>query len=238
MSDIGFPKHLVDNLQDKKISRKPVDWEKEIVDMDEGWIYERKKNKKGKKLRKFFETLRAGYENRIFFWKPKINDLVVAEAKRWKAIEYRQRQITPLLKVFELVRDNAPFSCVHITNNWPEHSWVEFCKPNDDSGNIGISWNWTKGNGPSKNFPHKQKIGDAWFAYEMRSAEVRHRASHFEEVFRLALEKRYSFYNRDIYNQTKILIINGRQYILGRAGSGYGYGVVAYPEDIVTETVK
>ncbi len=244
MSDkIGFPVGLADGLiKEEKVARRPiVDWDKEIPDMEEGWVYARRGNKKGKRLRKFLQPM-AGYyrDDSPLIWMPRVNDLVTAEAKRWKALEYRVREITPLLKVFELVRDNAPFCCVHITDHWPECTWVKFPRTSDGSyGNsIGVSWDWVKGK-EKPNLPQKQDIGDAWFAYESRSSEVRRRVGLFESLFQMALEKRYAdeFYRHRDRTFLRNLVINGRTYLVGRKEGG-GFGVIAYPEDIITEVVK
>jgi hypothetical protein len=219
--------------------------------MDEGWIYafNPRTQKRGKKLRKFYELLNRGsydFDEGIRFWKPKINDVVTAEAKRWKALQYRSKQYAKISPAFDLVLKNTPFSCIRITKEYPGFAWVEFPHNNSGPYERGVSWNWWDRSSTNKNktekpeSPLKQDVGDAWFYYEDRSREIRTRSTYFETVFSKSIQKNYGdlFYG-DHYNRLKKLklIINGREYLIGN-GERDGFGVLVYPEDFTTEVVE
>lgn len=225
------------------------DLDTEILDMQEGWIYERKRrNQKGKKIRKWFEQLRFGYnDERISFWKPKINDLVACEARRWKAIQYRNNQMKKVESAFDLVVENTPFCCIRKTEEWPGFAWVEFPHYNDNGyGTRGVSWNWWEIQKTRNvnveldrpNCPLKQDVGDAFFNYEDRSSIIRKRVGIIEQVFQMSLEKKYAqqFYEAR-YSRTLLnLVINGRNYLIGMI-EGQRFGVIAYHEDVITQVL-
>lgn len=220
----------------------------EILDQEEGWIYERKMNgKKGKRLRKFFERLGRGYSDEgITFWRPKLDDIAYCEAKRWKAKLYATSQYKKVIGAFDLVLNNTPFSCIRITEQYPGFAWVEFPHNNSGPYDRGVSWDWWESSYRNKNkskdrpeSPLKQDVGDAWFNYEDRSREIRQRVGYFELLFHQAIEKKYSqgFY-RERHGNTKIkLVINGREYLIGMA-EGRSFGVIAYPEDTITQVIE
>jgi hypothetical protein len=238
ISDVLYPEKVTWEKQFKNW----YDSEKEILDAKEGWIYERKaKNKKGKKLRKHFERL----EENITFWRPKLNDLALCEAKRWKAIQYQKNQLEKVIGAFDLVTKNKPFCCIRNTNDFPHYSWVIFRNSDSD----GVSWDWWDHTRESKktklpnkqDFPLKQDVGDKWFEYESRSRLINQRVSYFELLFKKAIDKRYSdfFYEKpQRYGKIKKkLVINGREYIIGVSLHGY-FDVIAYPEDVITEVIE
>jgi len=224
------------------------DFENEILDAQEGWIYsKRKNNRKGNKLRKFYERLYGGRgrDEGITFWKPKINDLAYCEAKRWMAVQHHHKQHTKIIGAFKEVTDNAPFCCIRNTEEAPGFAWIVFHK--SDRHDPGVSWEWWELSYEKKNkqlerpdCKLRQDIGDAWFAYEERSQQLRERAAHFQKLFMLALEKRYQdeFYRTNRYGSVKRkLIINGREYLIG-AVDGRTFGVIVYPEETTVEIVE
>ena len=107
----------------KAPARRPgwYDYQTEILDSEEGWIYEKlRRNKKGKKLRKVFESLHGGWDREgITFWKPKLNDLAFCEAKRWMAVQYQKNQYPKITGVFEDALKNTPFCCIRMTKEAP-----------------------------------------------------------------------------------------------------------------------
>jgi hypothetical protein len=257
---------LMPEMETMPRHRQYPDFHTEILDVEEGWIYEKKKNgKKGKKIRKFYERLN-GYgfgrndDDSITFWRPKINDLVTCEAKRWKAIQYRIKQYAKIIGVFDLVLKNTPFCCIR---TYPNSSriedivkWIVFPHyPQRDSGVSHDLWDghetdpktgqraWNNGRKTQErpNVPLKQDIGDAWFHYEDRSRILRERCGYFEQVFEMALKKRYEEefcnYENRYSTKKKCLIINGRTYVIGPSERNR-FGVLAYPEDLTTEIVE
>ena len=245
---------LTKEKEAKEVERKgsrygwsQYDYRTEILDEKEGYVYEKKRgNKKGKRLRKFFEALGRGYsDERACFWRPKLDDLAYCEAKRWKAQQYKQNQYKKIIGAFDLVLKNTPFSCIRITKNYPGFAWVEF--PHYDHEPRGVSWDWWESNYRNKNktdkppSPLKQDVGDAWFYYEDRSRELRQRVSYFELLFHMALEKRYSqavYMMRNSGSQSVLkLVINGREYIVG-CPDGRSFGVIAYPENIINQVIE
>lgn len=243
---------LAGNDEPKKEKRHPgsYDFHTEILDEEEGWIYEkvltkRGKPKKGKKLRKVLQNVYGGWgKEEITFWKSKLNDLAFCEAKRWKAVQYKLKQFAKITGVFEQVLANTPFCCIRMTNEAPGYAWVVF--PNYRSN--GVSWEWWESNYKRRNNQEelerpnlelRQDIGDAWFDYEKRSQQIRERVGYFEQVFHKALEQRYAdeFYrDRDKYIYKKKLVINGREYLIGETNNR-SFGVIAYPESTITEIV-
>jgi len=235
----------------KAPARRPgwYDYQTEILDSEEGWIYEKlRRNKKGKKLRKVFESLHGGWDREgITFWKPKLNDLAFCEAKRWMAVQYQKNQYPKITGVFEDALKNTPFCCIRMTKEAPGFAWIVF--PHYEGHDRGVSWEWWESNHKRRNKEEhlerpncqlRQDIGDAWFAYEERSRQIRERVGLFEQLFHKALEKRYSddYYRNNRYNQyKKKLVINGREYLIGET-NGRSFGVIAYPENIITEIVE
>jgi hypothetical protein len=239
----------------KELSRTPgwYDHTKEILDDEDGWIYQKlRNNKKGKKLRKFLQQLHGGYsgEDNISFWKPKINDLAFCEAKRWMAVQYQKKQFPKITGVIEDVLKNTPFCCIRLIDASPGFEWVVF--PHHKVHDRGVSWEWWESNHRRRNKEEhlerpncqlRQDIGDAWFNYEDRSRLIRQRVGYFEQLFHMALEKRYSneFYREGRYGlmpqAKKKLIINGRDYLIGET-NGRTFGVIAYPESTITEIVE
>lgn len=216
-------------------------YQTEILDKKEGWIYEKKRgNKKGKRLRKYFETLGRSYDDKSpCFWKPKLDDLAYCEEKRWKALQYQQNQYKKIIGAFDLVNKNRPFSCIRITKQYPGFAWIEFPKYGDDDR--GVSWYWWESNSNRQRSPLKQDVGDAWFHYEDRSREIRRRVNYFEQLFHMSLEKKYAdaFYKaRNGGSNAKLkLVINGREYLVGFP-DGRSFGVIAYPEETITQVVE
>lgn len=254
LNDLLQPGEAVkDELRTERDPRS-VNWKNEYLDTDEGYVYELKRGgKKGKRLRKFFERLdRGGYgDEGITFWKPKIYDLAAAEAKRWKARQYYYSQMKLITPAFDLVLKNTPFSCIRLTNQFPGFAWVTFPHHEARHGESrGVSWDWwdhsyrnkNKSESPDKDeFPLKQDVGDAWFAYEDRSKVLRTRLGYFERVFDMALNYRYAdMFYADRYGQLIMnLVINGRSYIIGKTRDGNGaFGVIAYPESLITKEVE
>jgi len=251
LSIAGLLKEPEPEKIEKVLSRRPgwYNYDTEMLDED-GWIYEKlRKNKKGKKLRKSLQHLHRGYngEGSISFWKPKINDLAFCEAKRWKAIQYQDSQLSKIEGVFQQVLDNTPFCCIRLTDQAPGFGWVVF--PHYGHHDRGVSWEWWESNYQRRNKEQnlerpncqlRQDIGDAWFHYEERSRQIRQRVGYFEQLFYMSLEKRYSyeFYrDRDRYHFKKKLIINGREYLIGET-NGRNFGVIAYPETTIVEVVE
>lgn len=228
---------------DEKSDGKGKDWYNwytEIVNHDEGWVYERLnyEGKKGKKLRKYYEKIYRNTDKSITFWKPKINDLATCESKRWMAIQYLNNQIDKIAKVFPLVLDNTPFCYLKLNKEHLKYDWIIFPHYGNSSG---VSWDWWEyskyNNGQERpDFPLKQNIGDAWFDYESRSKEVRKRSSYFEQVFNMSLKEHYenAFYKSEIRRKS-LLVINGRNYLIGDTNSGFG--VIAYPEELDVEII-
>lgn len=251
-----IPKEVFDKLkEDEETPSQPNRWfddKTEILDMEAGWIYERlKRGRKGKKIRKFLVSL-YGYDYRRegpFFWTPRLKDIAACEKSRWNAIQYAQKQYAKISGAFQLVLDNTPFCCIKMTREWPGFSWVVFPHYEDNGyhGGRGVSWShWTPEDErrrnqnqefdgdrpPLSHGPLKQDVGDAWFAYEKRSREIRERRGHFEYLFEKSVIERFSneFY-RDRYSQRKInLVINGRNYLIGKDERG-NFGILAKPED-------
>lgn len=230
--------------------RKTFDFDTEILDREEGWVYEKlSENKKGKQLRKYYEEIYRGQDNGMTFWRPKIKDLAYCESKRWVAVQYQKRQYEKIVSAFQQVLDNTPFCCIRFTQEPPGYAWVIFPHDNFRGRDRGVSWNWWETSYEKKMNPEKpdrpdcqlrQDVGDAWFAYEDRSRQIRERKSYFEQLFKMALERRYAddFYHNTRYDNTiKKLVINGREYIIGSI-ERRKFGVIAYPEDIVTEIVQ
>lgn len=249
--------------EEKKQDEKPRnpnlqwDYDTEIVDMDEGWIYEllprngKRSERKGKKLRKFCQKLyRGAYrdEDVPSFWKPRLKDIAACEAKRWKAHLYYNNQIKKVTSAFDLVLKNVPFCCLrkkHYNpgkeNEWPGFSWVEF--PKSNSSDPGVSWSWWAQQRNGSNLEHpdcpvKQDVGDAWFDYEIRSQQLRTRKSYFESLFFQSIEQRYSseFYSARYVPYMRNLVINGRNYLIGLQ-DGRKFGIIAYPENIITTVI-
>lgn len=229
--------------------RMPAGWydfTKEVVGED-GWVYEKlRRNKKGKKLRKMLMSFRTGYdESDISFWKPKLDDLALCEAKRWDAIQYKNNQYSKINGVFQRVLKNTPFCCIRMTEAAPGFDWVIF--PHYEGH--GVSWEWWEDNYKRRNKQEllerpdcqlRQDIGDEWFNFENRSRLILKRVSYFERLFFMALEKRYAdeFYReRQSLFSKKKLIINGRDYLIGET-NGRCFGVIAYPENTIVEVVE
>lgn len=226
-------------------------YQTEILDEKEGWIYEKKRgNKKGKRLRKYFEKLGRSYgdDKSPCFWKPKLDDLAYCEEKRWKALQYQQNQYKKITGAFDLVLNNTPFCCIRIVERYPGFAWIEF--PHNENYLVerrGVSWDWWESSYRNKkkldkpDSPLKQDVGDAWFYYEERSREIRRRVSYFEQLFHMSLEKKYAdaFYrSRNGGDDTKLkLVINGREYLIGIV-DGRSFGVIAYPENVITQVVE
>lgn len=169
LSDMGYKSHSI------------------IIDQEEGWIYERKRNnQKGDKICKLYERLDKGWgDDGIQFWRPKLKDIVTCEAKRWKARLHYFKQMKLITPAFDLVLDNVPFCCIRKTDKWPGHAWIEFPKHEAYPGESpGVSWEWWDKKGERPENPLKQDIGDAWFDYEVRSRELRKRLELFESNFR------------------------------------------------------
>lgn len=228
------------------------DYHTEILDIEEGWVYEKKRgNKRGKKLRKYFERLGRGWgEDGITFWKPKLNDIPGCEASRWHARQYYANQMKKIISAFDLVLENVPFCCIRNTKDWPGFAWIEF--PKYEYGgeqDRGVSWDWWehkrdrgRNGGPLPDRPEsplKQDVGDAWFAYEDRSRQLRERLGYFETLFHMAIEKEYAqaFY-RSRHSSTMLnLVINGRNYLIG-IKDGRSFDVIAYPENVITKVLS
>ena len=221
------------------------DYLSETVDIDEGWVYELLPDfKKGKRLRKFFESFRPGPEG-MGFWKPRLNDLKKCESQRWKAVQYGERQLDKINGVFQKILDNRPFCCVRIEKDSPNYNWVIFEKL---KGSRGVSWEYWSHTSEAKkskaerpNCQLRQDIGDEWFNYEKRSQLIRQRVYYFNRLFWMAIEKRYSemFYHDEVYKwgqRKKKLIINGRDYIIGMNNSKFE--ILVSPEDVDMELVK
>lgn len=240
------PKTLWDELADLGYSPSEI-----ILDQEEGWIFERKRGgKKGNKIRKLYERLDRGWgDDGITFWRPRLKDIVACEAKRWKAKQYYANQIKKVMPAFDLVLENVPFCCIRKTKDWPGFAWIEFPKNEAYPGESrGVSWDWWDTNswrnkGKPKlerpDSPLKQEVGDAWFQYETRSRQLRERLGFFETLFHRAISEKYAqaFY-RERYSRTMInLVINGRNYLIGMK-DGREFGVIAYPEEVITQVLK
>lgn len=142
-----------------------------------------------------------------------------------------------------------PFCCIRTTKEWPGFAWIEFPKHKYHGEDEGISWDWwdhssdrRRRNGePALDRPAsplKQDVGDAWFAYEERSQELRTRYGYFELLFDMAIQKKYAqeFYRDRYATHMKNLVINGRNYLIG-AKDGRQFGIIAYPENVITEVL-
>lgn len=207
-----------------------------FLSYEEGWVFEcNKKGKKGKKICKLYENLfQDGYKNNnITFWRPKLQDIVTCEAKRWKAKQYYENQIKKILPTFDLVSKNTPFCCIRKTKNWPGFAWVEF-----SSVNNGVSWNWWNKENERPDSPLKQNIGDKWFEYESRSYQLLDRFNCFKMLFHRAISNEYAkkFYDKNFHKKIN-LVINERNYIIGMKNN-QEFGVIVYPEDIITQVLK
>jgi len=251
---LGLTKAKKDKVEYTAPRNMIWDYRTEVLDQEEGYIYEQKRGgKKGKRLRKFFERLGRGYsDDAITFWRPKLDDLAYCEAKRWKAREYEQNQYKKIIGAFDLVLDNTPFCCIRITEQYPGFAWIEFPHNNGyphpyPGERRGVSWDWWESSYRNKKkldkpeSPLKQDVGDAWFNYEQRSREIRNRVGYFELLFQMALEKKYSDLVYKMRNSGSMsmlkLLINGREYIVG-CPEGRSFGVVAYPENLITQVIE
>lgn len=225
-------------LNPKVEKRTEFDYNFETI--DEGWIYELLPDgTKGKKLRKFLERFRFGPKG-MRFWKPRINDLKKCETQRWKAVQYKNKQLNKIIDVFQKILDNRPFCCVRIDKNSPNYSWVVFKKL---KGSTGISWEYWKPT-PEAEKPDcelRQDIGDEWFNYETRSQLIGKRVYYFQNLFMMAIALKYedALYNDEFYKwgqKQKKIVINDREYIIGMKGGQFD--VLVFPEDVDTEVIN
>ena len=239
-------------VKEEKKRNNYWDWnpKTEIIDIDEGLVYQKKRgNKKGKVLRKWCEVF-GSYrdEVQIRFWRPRLKNLAACEASRWHAIQYSNNQRAKYNGFFESVLKEAPFRCIIMTPKWPGFEWYYFDKhkiygyrDNTESLSTGYIRHRDSDQDKYMAFPIKQDVGDAYFAYEKRFNTIRKRTGYFEHLFTTALCERYSheFYSNSIYRSGYIirkLLINNREYLIGDKDRER-FGVIAYPENVVTEVV-
>ena len=233
--------NIVD-LQPLKTNSDKFQYDPKIEIADDEWIYELLPDyKKGKKLRKYFQKLYYGDDVR--YWRPKLDDLSYCEEKRWKSVQYREKQRNKIEYVFDKILKSLPFCCIRMTEEHPGYAWVVFNKISKDS----FDWEWWDFSDEKKKEKKvrpecevKQNLGDLYFNNEERNRTISRRVYYFQKLFEMSLFKRYEneFYeNKRDYNYIKKrLVINGRDYLIGDLERSFG--VIAYPEDMVTEYVK
>ena len=126
------PQILGDNIPLPKQEKKDpfeVNYETELIDFEEGLVYEKKRWGRGfkrlKVLRKFVEPLDNFDYNRtgIRFWKPRLKNLVECEARRWKALQYQINQMQEFSGRFEATAIACPFRCIRVVESWPGFEW-------------------------------------------------------------------------------------------------------------------
>ena len=252
------PQVLGDNILVEEVEKKDpfaINYDTELVDFEEGLVYEKKRWGRGYKrikvLRKFVESLDTHDYNRegIRFWKPRLKNLVECEARRWKALQYQIKQMQEFHGRFEATVNACPFRCIRVVDRWPGFEWYSFEK-HDFYGYHGDSHSLCEHRieerdaRKSMKYPIKQDMGDAYYAYRERSELIRKRYNYFHLLFFRSLQERYAglyYKKRSLGQHVLKLKINGKDYIVGSTGrDSYGgdFGVIAYPEETVEEVVN
>lgn len=218
-----------------------VDYWNEIIDDEEGWVYSKLPNgERGERLRKRLTSLGYSEQKEFAYWKPKLKNLAFCEAKRWKALQYLNKEYKKVSVVFDEVLKGLPFCAIRKSDEWPGYTWVEFPK---HRGSEGVSWSYwredeRKGKGERPDLPLNQELADKWFYYEERSYEIRKRYSWFERVFQMSISQKYqdAYYKNRYYGfVTKTnLVINGRNYLVGFKDGDREFGIICNPENMVT----
>lgn len=179
----------------------------------DGWVYN-----KGVRRRKWFQPLGSMH----YFWEPKIENLALLEAKRWKMLQYRDKINKPLwAKLMAKLKTAKKFGGYVDFGPGKSSGCVELTYYEEDAG---VSWDWVK-----KAKPVKQGLVDEYFAAEaiMNRNNARH------SMFKLAFERsvHHHYYNKIKRNGLKLpnfhLMVNGRDYWYNNK-----LEPIAYPEDV------
>jgi len=228
-----------------------------VCDMDDfredGYVY----GPDNKIRRKWFGSIE---ETRV--WNPKLDNIAVLEAKRWKYLERynaKARKLwTPMYR--DIVKAKRFIAKIVIPGDRRRNSWrdepawqpdipgevVFEGKPGEAHEGGGISWNWLNSymeHGhkyhPIETVKRNDALGQQYFDDSHRLSKYGRVNIIFHQVFLRAIQKQYASRLWKLYHQGKSttlhLTINGRDYWFHV--DGRDMVPLALPEDIVEEEI-
>ncbi len=204
------------------------------VFVEDGYVYDGDKNR----IRKWFGSIDAGF-GRVRLWEPKLKNIAMLEAKRWKYL-HRARSIGKKLwepLIATLREKRKVYGHRLLQDGKSELGFIEYW-PKDDYGEEGVSFGWAE-IGATPNDPavglFDQEAFDLYWEWSDVGKCANRRYQIFNAAFKRAIEIRLFKDDDFISGTTRAAktVINDRVYwwVLAIERSRVGPELFIAPED-------